>query len=82
MPAVDEAAAASLSARLRAAVDELRREGHQVEWLRSFALVEEETYVCMLIAEREHDVASVHRRARLSCEYMAEAVPGEPAGGS
>lgn len=82
MPALDEAAAASLSARFRAAIDELQREGHQVEWLRSFALLEEETYVCMLTAERERDVASVHRRARLTCEHMVEAVPGEPAAGS
>ena len=79
VPKLDERTAAALSSRLRAAVTELRREGRALEWLRSFALVDEETYVWMLIAADVDDVALVNQRARVLCDHVVEVVPGEPA---
>jgi hypothetical protein len=77
VPALDEATAAALSAKLRAAVDELRREGRELEWLRSFALVDDETFVWMLAAGDFDDVALTNQRARLSYDHVVEVVAGE-----
>jgi hypothetical protein len=78
VPALDEEGAAALSAKLQAAIDELRREGRELEWLRSFALVEAETYVWMLTAGDVDDVVLVNERARLSYDHVVEVVAGEP----
>jgi hypothetical protein len=83
VPALDESSAAALSAKLRAAIDELRREGRELEWLRSFALVDDETHVWMLTAGDVDDVALVNERARLSYDHVVEVVvAGEPLHGS
>jgi hypothetical protein len=82
VPALDEESAAALSAKLQAAIDELRREGRELEWLRSFALVDDETYVWMLTAGDVDDVALVNERARLSYDHVVEVVAGEPLHGS
>jgi hypothetical protein len=78
VPALDEESAAALSAKLQAAIDELRREGRELEWLRSFALVDDETYVWMLTACDADDVVLVNERARLSYDHVVEVVAGEP----
>ena len=78
VPALDEATAAALSAKLQAAVDELRREGRDLEWLRSFALADDETYVWMLVAGDLDDVILVNERARLSYDHVVEAIAGDP----
>ena len=80
VPKLDEATAVDLSARLRAAVAELQREGLALRWLRSFALVGEETYVWMLTATTAHDISLVNRRAGVTFDHIAEVVPGEPSG--
>lgn len=77
VPRLDDATAAALSSRLRAAIAELRREGRTLEWLRSFALVDEETYVWMLKAADVDEIALVNRRARVPYDHVVEAVPGE-----
>lgn len=77
VPKLDEATAVALSARLRAAIAELQREGLALGWLRSFALVGEETYVWMLTAADPHDIDLVNRRAGVTFDHVAEIVPGE-----
>jgi hypothetical protein len=77
VPRLDEPTAAALSSRLRAAIAELRREGCTLEWLRSFALVDEETYVWMLKAADVDEIALVNQRARVPYDHVVEAVPGE-----
>jgi hypothetical protein len=63
VPKLDEASAAGLSTRLRTAVRELEGEGIALRWLRSFALVDEETYV-WIVAARDVDVVErVNERA-------------------
>jgi hypothetical protein len=77
VPRLDDATAAALSSRLRTAIAELRREGRTLEWLRSFALVDEETYVWMLNAADVDEIALVNQRARVPYDHVVEAVPGE-----
>jgi hypothetical protein len=77
VPRLDEATAAALSSQLRAAIADLRREGRTLEWLRSFALVDEETYVWMLKAADFDEIALVNQRARVPYGHVVEAVPGE-----
>jgi hypothetical protein len=81
VPKLDEAAAAALSARLRAAIAELQGEGLALRWLRSFALAGEETYMWMLAATDADDVALVNRRAGVTFDQIAKILPGEASGG-
>jgi len=81
VPNLDEATAASLSARLQAAMAELQREGLTLRWLRSFALLDEETYSWMVTATDADDVARVNRRAGVTFDHFAEVRPGETCGG-
>ena len=77
VPKLDEATAALLSSRLRAAVAELHREGLALRWLRSLAVVEEETYMWIAGAADAHDVALAHLRAGVGFDHIAEVVPDE-----
>ena len=79
VPKLDSATAARLSSRLRTALEELRREGHQLSWLRSFALVDEETYVWMVVAPDADCVALVNRRADIAYDHVVEVVAAESA---
>jgi hypothetical protein len=81
VPRLDETTAVALSSRLRAAVAELQREGLALCWLRSFALVGEETYVWMLTAADADDVARVNRQAAVTFDHITEVVPGEALAG-
>ena len=80
IPKLDEATAVALSKRLRTAIRELQRDGLAVRWLRSFALVGEETYVWMLTATDAHEIALVNRRAGVKSDHIAEVLPGEASG--
>jgi hypothetical protein len=81
VPKLDETTAVSLSARLRAAIAELQREGLALRWIRSFALVGEETFIWMLTATDARDITRVNRRAGVSFDHVAEVLPGEALGG-
>lgn len=81
VPQLDAAGAAALSARLRAAVAELREEGLALAWIRSFALLEDDTYVWMVEAAAVDDVARIQRRAGMELDHVVEAVSGEREGG-
>jgi hypothetical protein len=71
VPNLDSATAAELSSRLRSAVTDLQREGLTLQWLRSFALVEDETYVWMVDAPDADHVALVYGRAAVSVDHVA-----------
>jgi hypothetical protein len=81
VPQLDAAGAAALSARLRTAVAELREEGLALAWIRSFALLEDDTYVWMVEAAALDDVARIQRRAGMELDHVVEAVSGERGAG-
>ena len=74
VPKLDDATATAMLSRLRTAVDELRREGHRLRLLRSFVLVDEETYVWMVAARDIEEVALLNRRAAVPCDHVVEVV--------
>jgi hypothetical protein len=81
IPQLDAAAAAALSSRLQAAVEQLREQGLSLAWVRSFALLDEDTYVWMVEAPRLDDVALIQQRAGVELDHVVEVVPGETPGG-
>jgi hypothetical protein len=75
VPQLDSAAAADLSSRLQAAVEQLVGEGLPLTWIRSFVLVDEDTYVWMVEADDVDQVLLVQRRAGLEVGHIVEATP-------
>jgi hypothetical protein len=77
VPNLDEATAAELSVRLRSTIADLRREGLKLRWLRSFALLREETYCWMLNAADVDQVVVVNERAAVGFDHVAEVAASE-----
>jgi hypothetical protein len=77
VPQLDAATVAVLSARLQTAVEELRQEGLPLAWIRSFALLNEDTYVWMIKAAEPEHVVLIQRRAGVEFDHIAEATPDE-----
>jgi len=71
VPNLDSQSAAELSSRLRSTITQLRREGLAVHWRRSFALVNDETYVWIVNAPDADYVALVRERAAVSVDHIA-----------
>jgi hypothetical protein len=80
VPQLDAAGAAALSSRLQTAVEQLTKEGLPLAWIRSFALLHEDTYVWMVEATQLDHVVLVQRRAGLELDHVVEVVPGEAPG--
>jgi hypothetical protein len=70
---LDERAAATLSSRLREAIRQLDEEGMTLRWGGSFALVAEETYICIITAPKVDDVVQLSERAGLEHDHVVEA---------
>ena len=81
IPQLDAACAAALSSRLQTAVEQLKEEGLPLVWIRSFALLQEDTYVWMVEATQLDHVVLVQQRAGVELDHVAEAMPGETPGG-
>ena len=77
VPHLDAATAAVLSARLQTAVEELREEGLPLAWIRSFALLDEDTYVWMIKAAEPDHVVLIQRRAGVEFDHIVEATADE-----
>jgi hypothetical protein len=77
IPQLDADGAAALSSRLQAAVAQLRAEGLSLAWIRSYALLDEDTYVWLVAAGRREDVVLIQERARVALDPVAEAAPRE-----
>jgi Protein of unknown function (DUF4242) len=71
---LDAAALAAIAARLERATSELAAAGHEVRWLHSTALVEDETCLCLFDAADAEDVVAVNERAGVPYERVAEVV--------
>lgn len=80
IPQLDAAGAAALSSRLQTAVEQLKDEGLPLAWIRSFALLREDTYVWMVEATQLDHVVMVQRRAGVELDHVVEVIPGEAPG--
>jgi hypothetical protein len=74
VPQLDEQAAMAITSRCRAAARQLAEQGVALRWLRSFALVAEETYLCIVAARDRDHVLELSRRAGLEHDHVVEVV--------
>ena len=77
VPQLDAAGVAAISSRLQAAVEQLQEEGLPLAWIRSFALLGEDTFVWMIEATDLDHVDLIQRRAGLELDHVVEVLPGE-----
>jgi hypothetical protein len=75
---LDYAAAAAIAGRLERAAAELRGLGLTVVWLRSLALLEEETCFCLFSAATATQVVAANLRAGFDFDHITEVVTIEP----
>jgi hypothetical protein len=73
VPKLDERAAATLSSRLREAIRQLAEEGMTIRWGGAFALVDEETYICIIVATTFDAVVQLGERAGFEHDHVVEA---------
>jgi hypothetical protein len=71
---LDEPTAAALASRLRDAIRQLDAEGTTLRWRGSFALVDEETYICIIDAPKVDDVVRLSEQAGLEHDHVVEAL--------
>jgi hypothetical protein len=77
IPKLDAAGVAAVSSRLQTAVEQLQDEGLPLAWIRSFALLDEDTLVWMVEATQLDDVVLVQRRAGVELDHVVEVLPGD-----
>jgi len=73
VPGLDEPAAATLTSRLQEAIRQLDEEGMTLSWGGCLALVDEETYICIIAAPKVDYVAQLSERAGLEHDHVVEA---------
>jgi hypothetical protein len=78
VPGLDEWTAAAITSRVQSGVRQLVKEGKALRWLRSFALVGEETYLCVVAAIDADEAVEVNVRARIGCDHVVEVVTFDP----
>jgi hypothetical protein len=75
---LDAAAAAAIARRFAAATADLQQRGAVVVWLRSIALLGEETYFGVFSAESIEQVAEAAEQAGVGVDHVGEVVAIEP----
>jgi len=75
---LDEPMAAAIARRVEEAAADLHRSGLAIVWLRSLALLGEETCFCLFSAQKVDDVIAAGRRAELDFDHISEVVTIEP----
>jgi hypothetical protein len=78
VPGLDERAAIALSSSLRRAIGRLGEEGVVLGWGGSFALVDDETYICVVCAPDVDCVRRLGERAGFEHEHIVEAFAIDP----
>jgi hypothetical protein len=78
VPQLDPAMTATIAGRLDRAAAGLRGLGLSVFWLRSLALLEEETCFCLFSADAAEHVVAANVRAELDFDHITEVVAIEP----
>lgn len=74
VPQLDEQKAAAITSRCRTTARQLAEQGVPIQWLRSFVLVGEETYLCVVAARDRDHVSQLSRRAGLEHDHVVEVV--------
>ena len=74
VPHLEERTATVISGRLRAAAFQLEQEGLGLGSVRSFALLDEETYLCVVEASDCHHVLRLSDRAEFTFDHLVEMV--------
>ncbi len=74
MPRLDERSAKTLTSSLRETIRQLNEDGMPLRWRGSFALVDEETYICIIAAPEIDDVGELSERVGLEHDHIAEAL--------
>jgi hypothetical protein len=82
VPHLDEPTAGAISSRYRAAVVRLGEEGVALRWVQSFALFEEETYLCIVGASDLDHVLRLNERSGNRVDHVAEIVAVRESGPS
>jgi hypothetical protein len=72
VPGLDERAAVMLSSRLREVIRQCAEEGVNLRWGGSFALIDEETHICIIGAPSVDDVVQLSKRARFEPDHVVE----------
>ncbi len=80
VPQLDEQGAVAIASRCRAAARQLAEQGVALRWLRSYAVMAEETYLCVVAARDRDHVVELSRRAGLEHDHVVEvvAIDGNP----
>jgi hypothetical protein len=79
IPGLRQADVNLLAGRLASASAQLRAEGRDVQWLRSHALPDDETCLCLFVARCRADVEEVNARTRSPWERILETLTIEHA---
>lgn len=79
IPQLERADIELLAERLAAASAELQAEGRDVHWLRSLAVPDDETCLCIFSAQTRADVEEANRRASAAYERIIETLTLENA---
>ena len=79
VPNLDGQAAATISSRYRSAIRELERQGVILRRLRSYALIADETFLCIVGARGSDEVVELSRRAGLDPDHVVQVVQLDPA---
>jgi hypothetical protein len=74
VPRLDVVQAATITSRLWNTVEALRREGVAVLSVRSYAALEDETYLCLVTAGEGEGVVQLCRRSGLENKHVVEVV--------
>ena len=79
VPRLDRRAAAEISSRYQDAAHELASKGIAIRLLKSYAAIEDETYLCIVAARDADEVALLSRRAALVPDHVVQVVDLEAA---
>ena len=74
VPQLDEETALGMSSRFRAALARRDARGGTLRWIRSFALLGEETYCCIIAAPDIEHIAQLNERDELEYDHLVEVV--------
>jgi hypothetical protein len=74
VPRLDEATAADISSSFRVAVSRRNARGGTLRWIRSFALLGEETYCCIIAAPHIDHIVQLNVRGGVEYDHVVEVV--------